>query len=185
MLLETRGLGVLAVNLGSTWSVNAAVFAGVLVMALASTILVAKAGEAWQSTLARLAFPALSIMLLGSFFVPIAEFSSLSSLSRIAMSVGLVSIPLFCGGIIFAASLSRYRDADWAMASNLLGAMAGGLLEYFSMMTGFRNLLILAATCYLIAWLTRNQKPGHEGSEVVANPSTVAPVTTANSESAV
>ena len=44
------------------------------------------------------------------------------------------------------------------MASNLLGAMAGGLVEYFSMMTGFRNLLILAFAFYFVAWLTRNRQ---------------------------
>ena len=157
MLLETRGLGVLAVNLGSTWSVNATVFAGVLVMALLSTVLVAKAGEARQQILSRFAYPLLAIMLVVSFLVPVSEFSSLSSMSRILTSIGLVSLPLFCGGIIFAVSLNKAGDADRAMASNLLGAMTGGLVEYFSMMTGFRTLLLLAGSFYLIARLTRNR----------------------------
>jgi SAM-dependent methyltransferase len=162
MLLETRGLGVLAVNLGSTWSVNAAVFAGVLVMALLSTVLVAKAGESRQKSLLKIAYPSLAIMLIVSFYVAVAEFTSLSSMGRILTSICLVSIPLFCGGVIFAVSLNRGGDADRAMASNLLGAMAGGLVEYFSMVTGFRNLLVLAAVFYLISRLAMNRKPGEQ-----------------------
>ena len=171
MLLETRGLGVLAVNLGSTWSVNAAVFAGVLVMALFSTVLVAKTGVTRQETLYRLAFPSLAIMLVVSFLVPVAEFSALSSLSRVLMSICLVSVPLFCGGIIFAVSLNRAGDAERAMASNLLGAMTGGLVEYFSMITGFRNLLLLAAAFYFFARLTMSRKPDVLEKETTNEPS--------------
>ncbi|NQV27244.1 MAG: hypothetical protein HQ518_23090 [Rhodopirellula sp.] len=174
LLLETRGLGVLAVNLGSTWSVNAAVFAGVLVMALLSTVLVAISGERRQNRLAAIAWPALAVMLVVSFLVPVTEFTSLSPLVRFALSVSLVSLPLFCGGIIFAVSLNRSGSADRALASNLLGAMAGGLIEYFSMMTGFRNLLILAATFYLVAWLTRNLKTNNLETDPVTESSDLA-----------
>ena len=174
MLLETRGLGVLAVNLGSTWSVNAAVFAGVLVMALLSTVLVAKAGESRQEKLSRIAFPSLAVMLIVSFFVPVAEFTSLSSLGRVVTSICLVSVPLFCGGVIFAVSLNRAGDADRAMASNLLGAMAGGLVEYFSMMTGFRNLLVLAAAFYFVARLARNRDSGVSTGELSPESSAIA-----------
>ena len=38
------------------------------------------------------------------------------------------------------------------MAANLLGAMAGGLLEYNSMYFGFRFLYLLAMALYAIAW---------------------------------
>jgi len=174
LLLETRGLGVLAVNLGSTWSVNAAVFAGVLVMALLSTVLVAISGERRQNRLAAIAWPALAVMLVVSFLVPVTEFTSLSPLVRFALSVSLVSLPLFCGGIIFAVSLNRSGSADRALASNLLRAMAGGLIEYFSMMTGFRNLLILAATFYLVAWLTRNLKTNNLETDPVTESSDLA-----------
>jgi hypothetical protein len=38
------------------------------------------------------------------------------------------------------------------MAANLLGAMAGGLLEYNSMYFGFRFLYLLAMALYAVAW---------------------------------
>jgi len=40
------------------------------------------------------------------------------------------------------------------MASNLLGAMLGGFLEYNSMYFGFRSLYVLALGLYALAFLT-------------------------------
>jgi hypothetical protein len=38
------------------------------------------------------------------------------------------------------------------MASNLLGAICGGLLEYNSMYFGFRSLYVIAMGCYVLAF---------------------------------
>jgi hypothetical protein len=57
------------------------------------------------------------------------------------------------------------------MASNLLGAMTGGLVEYFSMITGFRNLLLLAAAFYFFARLTMSRKPDVLEKETTNEPS--------------
>ncbi|HET9457804.1 MAG TPA: hypothetical protein VFO78_10710, partial [Candidatus Limnocylindrales bacterium] len=43
------------------------------------------------------------------------------------------------------------RTADMSFASNLLGAMVGGALEYVSLLTGYRTLLIVAAGLYALA----------------------------------
>ena len=40
-----------------------------------------------------------------------------------------------------------------AFASNLLGAMVGGALEYVALLTGFRMLLIVVAVLYSVAFL--------------------------------
>ena len=40
-----------------------------------------------------------------------------------------------------------------AFASNLLGAMVGGALEYVSLLTGYRALLLGAAFLYAVAML--------------------------------
>jgi hypothetical protein len=40
-----------------------------------------------------------------------------------------------------------------AFASNLLGAMAGGALEYLALITGYRSLLLVVAVLYGLAWL--------------------------------
>ncbi len=40
-----------------------------------------------------------------------------------------------------------------AFASNLLGAMVGGALEYVALLTGYRALLLVVAVLYALAWL--------------------------------
>ncbi len=39
-----------------------------------------------------------------------------------------------------------------AFASNLLGAMVGGALEYLALITGYRTLLIVVAALYALAY---------------------------------
>ena len=41
-----------------------------------------------------------------------------------------------------------------AFAANLLGAMVGGMLEYLSLITGYRVLLVLAGGLYALAFIT-------------------------------
>jgi hypothetical protein len=55
---------------------------------------------------------------------------------------------------VYAQSIERDGNADRASAANLLGALAGGLTEYLSMITGFRALVLLAVVFYLVALLT-------------------------------
>ncbi len=40
-----------------------------------------------------------------------------------------------------------------AFASNLLGAMVGGVLEYLALLTGYRALLLVVAVLYGLAYL--------------------------------
>jgi hypothetical protein len=40
-----------------------------------------------------------------------------------------------------------------AFASNLLGAMVGGAMEYIALITGYQALLLVVAALYALAWL--------------------------------
>lgn len=157
MLVETRGLAVLALNIGSTWGVNAAVFAGVLLMAMASNWFVARFQPSkWQGGM-RAAYIILGLLLLVNFLVPLQWFLGMPPLVRVPLSILLVCAPFLASGVIFSTSLAKSGNAQSALASNLLGAMFGGLLEYFSMVLGFRLLLILAAGCYVCAAKTERK----------------------------
>ena len=61
--------------------------------------------------------------------------------------------PVFLANLVFTYSFRDTRTADMAFASNLLGAMVGGALEYLALLTGYRVLLILVAALYALAWL--------------------------------
>src|SRR6185295_12356093 len=106
LLLETRGLGVLALHLGSTWSVNAAIFAGILAMSLAATLV----GARFASRIKGTPWPAYVLLgfLLGlNYAVPLSTLAALPLGARIASSVLLVCGPLFASGLVFALSLAR------------------------------------------------------------------------------
>ena len=45
------------------------------------------------------------------------------------------------------------RVTGTAFAANLLGAMVGGTLEYASLITGYRFLLIVVAVLYALAFV--------------------------------
>ena len=47
-----------------------------------------------------------------------------------------------------------------AFASNLLGAMVGGAIEYVALVTGYQALLLLVAVLYALAWLFANRWRG-------------------------
>jgi SAM-dependent methyltransferase len=164
-LLETRGVTTVAVNLGSTWIVNAAVFAAVLVMAFVAT-LIARSRATRESALPWRAYGLLLLLFVVSFAVPVGALASLPFALRAATSALVVVLPLLASGIVFAVSLARTAKADSALAANLFGAMTGGLVEYVSMLMGFRMMLLVAAMFYLVALLFDVR--GRQGSVVTA-----------------
>jgi hypothetical protein len=60
---------------------------------------------------------------------------------------------------VFSTLVARTGNVSAAMASNLLGAMCGGLLEYNSMYFGFRFLYWIAIGLYAVAWVTMGKRP--------------------------
>jgi hypothetical protein len=60
---------------------------------------------------------------------------------------------VFFANLVFTHSFRDTRTADMAFASNLLGAMVGGALEYLALITGYQALLLLVAGLYALAWL--------------------------------
>jgi hypothetical protein len=155
LLIETRGLTALAVIAGSTWAVTTSVFAGVLVMSLLATVLAARLRAAWVPWVF---FGILGLALVLNFALPVSALASLALPVRVLLGAALVSLPLFGSGVVFATSLARTGRADRALASNLLGALVGGIAEYASMMTGFRYLLLLAVGFYVLALVTMMRK---------------------------
>ncbi|HXG26920.1 MAG TPA: hypothetical protein VNL94_08755 [Candidatus Binatia bacterium] len=61
--------------------------------------------------------------------------------------------PVFLANLVFTYSFRDTKTADMAFASNLLGAMVGGALEYVALLSGYRVLLLIVAGLYLLAWL--------------------------------
>jgi hypothetical protein len=149
LLLETRGVTSLSLLFGSTWVVNAAVFAGVLIMALAANLFVERAKPASP----RPAFLLLIVALVVLWAVDVSALNRLPLLSR-GLAGGLLNaLPVGCAGLIVSTLLARSANLAASLASNLLGSVLGGCLEYLSMYTGLRALVLLALALYLGALL--------------------------------
>jgi len=150
MLLETKNVVQFALLFGTTWLVNALVFAGVLIAVLAAV-------EVSRHVVIRrpvLVYLALLAALVTSWLVPQESLLGLSPLPRFLAASALAFAPIFLANIIFAQRFRDTSDSATAFGANLLGAMVGGILEYTSLIFGYRWLLILVAVLYSLAFVT-------------------------------
>jgi hypothetical protein len=147
MLLETKSIVQFALLWGSTWSSASLAIASVLVMALASVAITSRTRltRQWPVAVALLA------LLVLNYLVPVGRISFGSRLIESAFYGALVFSPVLCAGLLFSASFRTSASTAGDFGANLLGAMAGGVAEYLSLLAGYRFLLILVAVCYLIA----------------------------------
>lgn len=155
MLLETKGVVHLALLFGSTWMVNSIVFFAILVMILCSNLFVLRFQPArlWPFYLL------LGATLLLGILIPMNVFLHLPATWRVVLSCAVVFTPIFFAGIIFA---TRFRDsgtADVDFASNIAGAILGGLSEPLSLLIGFNNLLVLGLIFYALSGALNRPAP--------------------------
>lgn len=144
LLVETKGVADLGLLFGGTWWTVTATFAGVLVMALLSALAVAsrrpeRLGPAYAGLVAALAT---------GILVRPGTLLELPLPAAQAAGTLLVALPVFFSGIVFSTSFSRAKEPARALGWNLLGAVAGGLLEYASLAWGVRALGAVAIALY-------------------------------------
>lgn len=146
MLVETKAITELGLTFGNTWQVIGIVIAAILGMAYGANLAVAKLN------LRRPLVPFL--LLLGSIGagLAIARAGGFAATPADQLwAVVTLTIPMFFSGIVFSTLLANTTDTAAALATNLLGAMAGGLLEYNSMYFGFQFLYWIAIALYAAA----------------------------------
>jgi hypothetical protein len=150
MLLETKSIVQFALLFGTTWFVNALVFAGVLVAVLAAV-------EVSRHVVIRrpnLMYGCLLAALVLAWAVPQESLLSLAIVPRFICAVLIAFTPIFLANLVFTQRFRDVGDSTVAFAANLLGAMVGGIIEYLSLITGYRFLLIVVAGLYGLAFLT-------------------------------
>jgi hypothetical protein len=160
LLIETRGVTSISLLFGSTWVANAAVFSGILAMVLAATLVVR--GRRWSNPLPWFAPLLASVALLWWF--PLGWLHTLPLAARGVIGGLLTGMPVGFAGIVVPILLRRSRSATESLGANLLGAVVGGCLEYYSMIGGLRSTALMAAVLYLMALLMlRRERKGPEG----------------------
>jgi len=149
MLLETKNIATFALLFGTTWLVNALVFAGVLLIVLAAV----ETTRRFRTPPLPVVFGGIVASLALTFFVEPSWLLTLPLVPRLVAAVLLAFIPIYLANVAFSKRFAASDDSQSAFGLNLLGAMLGGCLEYLGLLTGYRNLLILVALIYLVAFL--------------------------------
>ena len=72
---------------------------------------------------------------------------------RYVVASALAFAPIFFANLVFSYSFRDTKVADMAFASNLLGAVVGGAIEYVALISGYGWLLGIVGALYAAAWL--------------------------------
>jgi hypothetical protein len=168
LLLETKSIVGFALLFGTTWFVNALVFAGVLV----AVYLAIETARWVRLPPAPVLYGALIAALAVAWVIPQASLLGLPVIPRFLAGSALAFAPVFLANLVFAQRFSGVEGAATAFAANLLGAMVGGTIEYVSLITGYRFLLIVVAVLYALAFMTSPRRkvapgvtPGRSGAQ--------------------
>ena len=149
LLIETRGVTSLSLLFGSTWVVNSAVFGGILTMVLVANLAV----QRWQWREPAPWFIALFAAVGLLYLFPVSWLQTLPLAARGLGGGLLTGLPVGIAGIIVPMLLARAAQPTAALGANLLGAVLGGCLEYFSMLGGLRSTALMALVLYLVVFL--------------------------------
>ncbi|HZX04841.1 spermidine synthase [Kribbella sp.] len=156
MLLETKSITGFALLFGTTWVVNAIVFAGVLVAVLAAV----EVTRRFKTPPVKVMFAVLFGGLALSWVFPDSWLLGMPVGLRALVAVLIAFLPIFAANVIFAKRFTDTADGTASFGANLLGAMLGGCLEYAALIIGFHGLLVIAALLYAGAFLlTPKLKP--------------------------
>jgi hypothetical protein len=172
MLVEVKSVTQLSLLFGSTWLVNAITISAILVLALLANLYVSR----WRPTRLGPAFVLLFAALILDYLVPLDALNSQSVAVRALLGSLITLLPILFAGVIFATLFSRAAHPAHAFGSNVLGALAGGMLEYLSMAFGFKALGVVVLALYLASWLALRHRPGPAPAEAALPDTTSPPV---------
>jgi hypothetical protein len=153
LLIETKSIAELSLLFGSTWLVNAAVFAGILAMALVANQVVMR----WARPNPHLLYVPLVLSLLLGFVFPVSALNQLGLFERAVIGSALAALPIAFSGIVFATAFRLAPRVSTTLGWNLFGAIVGGALEASSMWFGIKSLSLIAAALYICSWLALSQ----------------------------
>jgi hypothetical protein len=148
LLLETKSIATFSLLFGTTWVVNSLVFFAVLASVLAAILVNQRVRFRNPVLLYAGLFGSLAL----AIALPPAQLLLDPPWLRYVVAAALAFAPIFFANLVFSYSFRDTKAADMAFASNLLGAVVGGAVEYVALVTGYSWLLFLVGGLYLLAW---------------------------------
>ncbi|MGH2691403.1 MAG: spermidine synthase [Actinomycetota bacterium] len=149
LLLETKSVVQFALLFGTTWLVNALVFAGILLSVLAAVEVARRIRLPHPALLYALLLGALAV----AWLIPTASLLALPVAVRFLAAIAVAFAPVFLANLVFAQRFRGVASSGVAFGVNLLGAMLGGVLEYGALVVGYRGLLLWVAVLYGLAFV--------------------------------
>jgi SAM-dependent methyltransferase len=149
-LMESSAIVRLSLIFGSTWTVNAVVFSSVLLTIFIANYLVLKG----KAPALRTAWFGLLAWILVNYLFPMSRLLEMDAALRVFSCGLLIGLPVFFAAICFSQLFKHQRVTGYPLGINLIGAMAGGLIEYASMAVGMRSVWLIIALIYGLAWLS-------------------------------
>jgi len=163
LLLEVQNISKASVVLGNTWQVNAVIISSILGIALLANWIAYK--------LPNLPIKAVYVLLIaasiGLYFIDLATFAFLPYFLKAIIVGSLTSLPMLFSGIIFVRSFANASDKSSALGANLIGALAGALLQSITFVIGIKALLLVVAGFYLFSLFTA-PAPAESKENVIA-----------------
>jgi hypothetical protein len=147
--LETKNVATFALLFGTTWFVNALVFAGILIVVLAAVETTRK----FRTPPLPVVFGGIAASLALAWIVRPELLLPLPFWPRLVAATILAFLPIYLANVAFAKRFQSSSDSQSAFAINLLGALIGGCMEYAALVTGYNNLLLVTGLLYLAAFL--------------------------------
>lgn len=154
LLMEVYAINRLALLFGTTWLVSAVTIGVVLTLIVLANLTVA----AVKANLQKPAYAALVVCLVLSFFVEPSVVLGAGTGPMLGYALFILS-PIYFAGIVFAQSFRLSETAGPAIGANILGAVLGGWVEYATMMTGIKTMVLLALALYLASMIALAIKP--------------------------
>ena len=149
LLIEVKNLAAFSLLFGSTWQVNNFAIGGILSMILLANLVAARARRLDPYWL----YGGLLLTLLLGFVVGPEQFSGLDRSLQVVLLPLVLSLPIFCAGLVFIRSFAVTSDPAGALGANIIGGICGGLLENASMALGISALQWLALALYALSFV--------------------------------
>jgi SAM-dependent methyltransferase len=175
LLLETRSLVTFSLLFGTTWLVNALVFFAIL----ASVLLAIGISARVRLRRRRWLYAVLLVTIALAWLLPPGSLLISPPWLRYVVASVIAFLPVFLANLVFSYSFRDTKAADLAFASNLLGAMVGGTVEYLALITGYQALLVVLALLYVLAYVLSSRVRLMADQDLVRADAPIAPPSSA------
>ncbi len=154
LLMETQLVSRLGLYFGSTWIVNSIAISTILIFLMLANVFL----EMHKKPLNTGAYTlCLAASLLANYAFPWEELPYSSTTTGLLLS-GAYAVSVFLGGVVFTDAFRKTENKSRFLGANVLGSVAGGILQNLSFLFGLKALLLLACACYIGAAFTNLRK---------------------------